>query len=423
MFGFVFSQVYADSVSDKKDLHHSVVIVGGGAGGLAVAAQLKRKEKDLDIAIIEPSKKHYYQPLWTLVGAGIFKKEESERDESQFIPKGTKWMQTQVTKFSPTENKLTTGDGKTISYDYLVIATGVENWWDKLPGSKAAVGKNNVSSNYSYEHVDKTWEFGKNLKQGQAIFTVPDTPVKCGGAPQKVMWLFDDYWRKQGVRDKIEITFVLPQPTMFSVKKYSDTLDRLRKERNISAKFQHSVLEIKGDKNEIVLKNNTNGEISSMRYDFLHVVPPMGPSQVIRESGMTAPNGYIDVDKHTLQHTKFSNVFSLGDVANLPTSKTVAALTQQAPTVVCNLRSVMKKEAPTAKYNGYTSCPITLGNGKLLLAEFAYDGEVKETFKAMDQAVPRSSLYYLKTKVFPQAYWSLYLRGYWYGPNLFWSPF
>jgi sulfide:quinone oxidoreductase len=403
-----------------KQAHHKILIVGGGSGGIAVAAQLKKKLSSPDIAIVEPSDKHYYQPLWTLVGGGIFDKKDSERSESSVIPKGTSWIKDAVTEFHPTENFILTKDGKKISYDYMVVATGVELNWDKIKGLKDAMGKNGVCTNYSYQFVDATWKFFQSFRGGVGIFTSPDTPVKCGGAPMKIMWLFEDYCRRQGIRDKSTIIYALPAPSMFGVKKYSDALDKMRQEKGVEAKFKHTLVEVKGDQKQAIFKDGDGKEVA-LKYDFLHVTPPMGTHAFLRNSPLAAANGYVDVDKFTLQHNKFKNVFSLGDCANLPTSKTVAALTSQTPTVVSNLVSVINKKEPTAKYNGYTSCPIVTSYKDLMLAEFLYDSVPKETFP-VDQSKPRWSFMFMKKYVFPRAYWDLFLTGNWYGPNLFWPP-
>ncbi|HCS54954.1 MAG TPA: pyridine nucleotide-disulfide oxidoreductase, partial [Planctomycetaceae bacterium] len=166
--------------------HHQIVIVGGGTAGITVAARLRNADPSLDIVIIEPSEKHYYQPLWTLVGGGMFKPEESGRDEEELIPYGVKWIQDRVDSFSPDANSLSTRGCETIGYDYLIVAPGIQVNWDQVKGLKESVGKDGVCSNYSIDTVASTWKFISELKQGVALFTQPAGAVKCGGAPQKI---------------------------------------------------------------------------------------------------------------------------------------------------------------------------------------------------------------------------------------------
>ena len=185
---------------------YQVLIVGGGSAGLTVAAHLRNEPDAPEVAIIEPSSKHYYQPIWTLVGAGVFDRSISERDEADYIPEGATWIQDAVATFDPDNNTVTTTSGKTIGYDYLVVAAGIKVLWDAIPGLKESVGKpgTGVCSNYSFDTVGSTWENIRNLKRGTAIFTQPNTPIKCGGAPQKITYLAEDHWRKAGVTQRAQ---------------------------------------------------------------------------------------------------------------------------------------------------------------------------------------------------------------------------
>lgn len=180
----------------------TVAVVGAGSAGISIAARLVRKAPSLKdkVVIIDPSDKHYYQPLWTLVGGGAADVEDSVRDQETLIPEGVKWLKESAEKFLPEKNTVMTKEGTRVLYEYLVVATGVEIYWDKIKGLKETIGKNGVCSNYSYQYVQSTWENIRNFNGGTAIFTQPSTQVKCGGAPQKIMYLADDYFRQSGVR-------------------------------------------------------------------------------------------------------------------------------------------------------------------------------------------------------------------------------
>jgi len=286
------------------------------------------------------------------------------------------------------------------------------------------VGKNGVATIYDYRYAPKVWEFIQEMKEGVAIFTQPKTGIKCGGAPQKIMWLAEDYWRNQtNCRSKVEVEFVTGMPTMFPVPKYSETLDAMRGPRQVGASFQHDLVEVDG-KNKVATFELPDGKRVKKKFDFLHVVPKMGPHPCIKASPLAdKATGFVTVDPGTLQHTSFSNVFGIGDCTNLPTSKTAAAITGQAPVLVHNLVQVMDGKEPTARYNGYTSCPILTKRGGLILAEFKYDGELEETFGGVvDQSQERLAFYYLKTKFFPWAYWNLLITGRWFGPKGVFEP-
>ncbi|BBM84313.1 pyridine nucleotide-disulfide oxidoreductase [Candidatus Uabimicrobium amorphum] len=389
---------------------YDIVIVGGGSAGITAAAHLSNEVASKSVAIIEPSTKHYYQPIWTLVGGGVFPKEVSEREQEDFIPDGYTWIQDKVATFDPKNNQIKTHDEKTIAYKYLIVAAGIQIDWDKIPGLKETVGTKGVCSNYSYETVDSTWENVKNFQGGTAIFTHPSTPIKCAGAPQKICYLAEDYFRKSGVRDKSNVVFASATAGIFGIEKYAKSLKKVVKRKNINTLFQHDLVELHPDKMEAVFKKLDDDERVTLSYDMIHVSPPMSAPKFIKDSELGNQDGWVDVDKHTLQHTKFKNVFSLGDCSSLPTSKTGAAIRKQAPVLVENLLAEMKGEKLKGHYDGYTSCPLVTGYGSLILAEFDYDKQPAETFP-FDQGQERYSMYALKAYGLPRMYWHGMLKG------------
>lgn len=392
-------------------LHHHIVIIGGGTAGISVAARLtKGWFTSRDVAVIEPSDKHYYQPLWTLVGAGLAKKEVTERTEASVIPRGVTWIRDAVAELLPEQNTIRTRDGKTITYDWLVVAAGLQLNWDKIPGLKAAVGKDGVCSNYSYATVGSTWEAIRNFRGGNAVFTNPSGAVKCGGAPQKIMYLADDRFREAGVRDKTKITYASALANIFAVEPYRSTLEKVVARKEIDCRFRHELIEVRPESKEAVFRNLDTGELLSLPYDLLHVTPPMGPPAFIATSPLADKDGWVDLDKETLRHPRFQNVFALGDCGNLPTSKTGAAIRKQAPVLVANLVAATRGQPLPARYDGYTSCPLVTGLGKLVLAEFNYKKEPDETFP-VDQSRERWSMWLLKRYLLPLFYWHGMLKG------------
>lgn len=394
-------------MSDKK----RIVIVGGGTAGITIAAQLSNSNHPLDIVVIEPSEKHYYQPLWTLVGGGIFPKEESERNEADYIPRGTTWVKDAVESFDPNNNSLKTEGGELISYDYLVVCPGLQLNWNEIKGlSKDIVGKHGICSNYSFDTVETTWKAIQEFKGGTALFTHPETPVKCGGAPQKICYLAEDYFRKHGVREKSEVIFAIAKPRIFPVDPYATTLEQMTKRKGIEVKLQHNLKEIRPNTREAIFVNLDTNEDVTVKYDMLHVTPKMGPRDFVKNSELAATDGWVDVDMHTTQHKKFANVFSLGDTSNLPTSKTGAAIRKQAPTTVANILSLIDGKPLAANYDGYTSCPLVTGYSTMVLAEFDYDKVPQESFP-FDQSKERFSMMMLKKFGLPNLYWHGMLRG------------
>ena len=392
-------------------VHHQVVIVGGGSAGITVAARLtKGWFNKLDVAVIEPSDKHYYQPLWTLVGAGVFDKKVTERSEASVMPKRAKWIRDAVSEFHPDENTIITHSGQKITYDWLVVTAGIQINWDKIKGLKESIGKDGVCSNYAYQYVDSTWESLRNLQGGNAIFTQPSGAIKCGGAPQKIMYLADDYLRNAGVRDKTNVIFASPGKQIFSIEKYRLALEKVVARKGIETRFRHDLIEIRPATKEAVFKQLDTAEEVVLHYDMLHVTPPMSSPAFIASSPLADEQGWVEVHKETLQHVRYPNVFALGDCSSLPTSKTGAAIRKQAPVAVQNLQAAMAGKPLTTTYNGYTSCPVVTGYGRLILAEFDYNQQPAETFP-FDQSKERWSMWLLKKYLLPVLYWKGMLKG------------
>ncbi len=404
------------TLGDRKGLarlpvrHHRVVIVGGGTAGITVAAQLLRKQPGLDLAIVEPSAHHFYQPLWTLVGGGVFPKETTMRSEASLIPAGATWIIDAVAEFRPDERIVVTGAGEWIGYDTLVVAPGIKLDWGAVGGLEQAMGHDGVCSIWSYEQVDRVWKEIRTFRGGTAVFTFPRTPIKCPGAAQKIMYLADDHFRRAGVRDRTRIIFASAGPRIFGVDKYARTLERVVARKQIETLFKHDLVEVRPDTREVVLEQLDSGERITMGYDLLHVAPPQAAPDVVACSPLAANNGWVEVDRTSLQHVRYPDVFSLGDASSLPTSKTGAAVRGQAPVLVANLLAHLEGRPLSHRYEGYTACPLVTGYGKLVLAEFDYDCQPRETFP-FDQSKERYSMYLLKKRGLPLLYWHGMLRG------------
>jgi len=394
------------------DTHYDILILGGGTAGLTVASQLAARIGGRHIGIVEPSVKHYYQPLWTLVGGGIFQREASSRDEADLMPEAVTWIRDAVTAVDPEKRAVATASGASVTYDFLVVAPGIAPQWGKIPGLAESVARNGsgVTSNYSYETVASTWEAIRSFRGGTALFTEPLTPVKCGGAPQKIMYLAEEAFRSNGVRDKSRVLFMNAKPVLFTAPYYIPALERVIKSRGMEVQLGQDLVALRPDVKEAVFRDVKAGTEQVIRYDMIHVTPPLSPPDFVRTGALANADGWVEVDKFSLQHVRYPEIFSLGDASNLPTSKTGAAIRKQAPVVVENLMALRAATPLTAQYDGYTSCPVVTGRGKLIMAEFNYAKEPVETFP-VDQRAERFSMYALKAYMLPRLYWHGMLRG------------
>lgn len=404
------------SKKDSKD--QKIVIIGGGTAGIGVAAMLKNAGMN-NISIIEPKNEHYYQPLWTLVGAGIKQNEQSAKSMNDIIPSGVQWIKKSVTKFDPKSDRVFLEDSSEVTYDYLIVAAGIQIDWGKIPGLTEGLKKegSGVVSIYDYTSSAKTWRDFQSIKHkpSRMIFTMSPTVLKCAGAPQKIMWLLEDTLRSKNLRDQTSVEFWTPGSAMFAIKRYSDQLEAIRVERGVKAVFRKELVAINIDSKQATFKDLDTNKLIKESYDLLHVAPPMSAPDFIKSSPLANEGGWVDVNKNTLQSTKFPNVFALGDCTSTPNSKTAAAITAQAPILTHNLIKTIDGQTLNGYYNGYASCPLIISRNKVILAEFGYDGKIMETFSKDTGSFPLNILgnedgfmhrffYFLKEQIFPFAY-------------------
>ena len=390
---------------------HTVVIVGGGAAGIATASSLLKRRGSLDIAVIEPSDTHAYQPGWTMVGGGIFEPEATVRPMKSVIPKQVTWHKTRVANFQPDDNQVTLEDGSTVEYEALVVAPGIRLAWEKIDGLEDTLGKNGVTSNYRYDLAPYTWELVQKTRSGRALFTQPPMPIKCAGAPQKAMYLSCDHWLRAGFLDDIEVEFHNAGGVLFGVEDYVPALMSYIEKYGIDLNLGSTLVSVDGPA-QIATFKTEQGEVTR-EFDMMHVVPPQVAPQFLADSPLAAESGFTDVDQHTLQHVRYPNVFGLGDGGSMPNAKTAAAARKQAPVVAVNVLQQLGGHGPKAGYDGYGSCPLTVERGKIVLAEFGYGGKLMPSFPEwlIDGTKPARLSWMLKADALPWIYWNGMLKG------------
>lgn len=430
--------------------HFEVLVIGGGTAGIMVASMLKKKKEQIQIGIIEPADKHYYQPAWTLVGANTYDFDKTAKPMADLIPNGVEWIKEFAETFEPEKNMVITKGSNEFTYDYLVVAPGLKIAPELVEGLQEAMDKGVVCSNYT--NPNHTWETLKNFKGGTALFTQPTTPIKCGGAPQKIMYLAEEHFIKENLREHTDIVFALPGGSIFGVKVIADTLMDVIDKKDINVRFFHNLVRVDAkekiawyeidkdltsggcvtladgdaknlDKDIHVnykdVKVSREGNRYGIHFDMMHLAPPQCAPDFIKNSPLVSETGWVEVDSKTMQHVRYSNIFSLGDVSNLPTSKTGAAIRKQAPVVVENILQLLNSNSLAKReYNGYTSCPLVTGYGKMVLAEFDYDKNFKpdpklKQFPLMinDSSKEHWRLWILKKYMLPYLYWNKMMKG------------
>ena len=410
---------------DQKELVKSgvdakVVIVGGGLAGMSTAKRLTNHLQNPNITVIEPEKLSVsYQPGQTLVAAGLWDIDDIKFDRDDFVPDGVNLIADKVIDFNPTDNQVTTAKGQVVDYDYLIVATGLQLDFERLEGLEHAgraystgdnkrlhdaLGDDGICSIFTAEGAVKTWEQmqkyidkAKNAKDGEKVkflFTHPSTPIKCGGAPKKIMYLTNARLKEAGARDNAELTFYPNGGAMFGVPEYHDAIVEQFKREDFKVHYRHNLVRIekenkiavfdakwqeKGPYDPIMRDFEVISKHEQVRvpYDFIHITPDAVAPREVAESDIGSAKGWVPVNKETLQHVKYNNVFSVGDIAQVPMGKTGGSVRKQYKVLVDNLIAQMEGKKLTSKYAGYTVCPLITDIGTVMLAEF--DWTVKPT--------------------------------------------
>ena len=401
--------------------HHQVLVIGGGAAGITTSAILKRRAPSVDVAIVEPSPDHYYQPAFTLVGAGAYDLARTRRDEGSLIPVGVRWIRAAAQSFEPDKNTVRLNNGDTVTYDYLVVCAGLKLDLGKIAGLAETLGKNGVCSNYSPTHVNYTWECVQKLRPGsRAVFTQPPLPFKCPGAPQKVVYLTADYLRRHGMLKDSTLNYYVHAPVIFGVPFFARECAKVAERYGVKVHYQHNLVAVDAKAKTAVFEvvgGDDQGQRISVPYDMLHVSPPQSPPEDISSSPLANAAGWVEVNHNSMQHVRHANVFALGDVTATPNSKTAAAVRKQAPVVVRNILKLMNGQAIDGGYDGYASCPLTTANGKAIIAEFIYGGKVTPTLPILNPGKERWLGWWIKVSFLPIMYWQYMLKGYEWFPK------
>lgn len=400
-----------------------ILVVGGGAAGISVCARLSRALAEPDITLVEPSTEHYYQPGFTMIGGGVFTADEVVRPQSSLIPEGVRWVRDRVTAIDPDRKEAATSKSGTLAYDFLVLCPGLQMNFNLVPGLRQEeLGKGNVHSIYDYQGAQKCWAAVERFaaKGGRALFTDTWTKVKCGGAPKKINLMTEHLCRKKGTRAQADIQYYSALDHLLDAPLFKKRLEEVYAERGIPVHYNHRIKEIDPVRGTVTFVQTgaaSAPETITREFDFLHVAPPMSAPDFVRASALAVDpktgkaDDWVPTNPATLRHAKYQNVFVLGDVAGIPTSKTAAAIRSQAPVVTENLIAVMENREPTARYNGYTACPVITEYGKVLLAEFGYDKKPAPTMPFLNPLREHWAGWELKRHVLKPLYFDGMLRG------------
>lgn len=392
---------------------HEVVIIGGGNAGISLAARLQRYGVK-DVAVIEPKDHHLYQPLFSHIAGGRAQAQEAIRSQESVTPQGVTWIHDAAAGIDAAANTVTLASGSTVAYGQLVVCPGLQYDWDAVPGLAEAVHSPSGASHYEFELASKAWTLLRSMTSGTAVFTMPAGPIKCGGAAQKPMYLACDYWREQGLLDRIRVVMVQPYPTVFGVPEVDRELDRKIAEYGIELRTNSELVGVDTAGQTATIRDLAAGTVENLHYDVLNAVPPQSAPDWLKATDLPAAGdtgGFVEVDRQTLRHLRYPNVWSLGDAAGTTNSKSGGALRKQTKVVAKNLVAARKGKRLPAKYNGYSVCPFTVSRDTVVFAEFDDRYRPMPTIPRVPTWNESKLSWVVDRDLFPKIYWNLILKG------------
>jgi len=396
--------------------HHRILVIGGGNGGVSVAARLRRLGVQ-DIALVEPREQHLYKPLFSHVAGGTARAHVTERPQKDVTPRGVRWIQDAVSSIDPDARVVQLVGGDRIGYEHVIVATGIQLDWSRVPGLEAALAESAVSSHYEYELAAKTSLLLRDLRSGTVVFTQPAGPASCAGAAQKPMYQACDYWHATGVLGDIRVVMVVPDDTPFGIAAIDRELGRSIARYGIELRTGSELREVDGAAGEIVIGpvDGRQGETERIAYDVLNVTPPQSAPDWVKRSSLPAPGdagGFVEVDVETLRHPRYESVWTLGDAAATTNSKCGGALRTQTAVLAKNLVAVLGGGRPDQRYDGYGVCPLTVSRSSVVWAEFDPSGRLTPTIPFLRHMYRESRLSWIFDRhILPWVYWNLILTG------------
>lgn len=412
--GLVFSGVAQALRSNAR-----IVIVGAGAAGVALANRLSRALQGAKILLIDRREAHYYQPGLTLVATGVWKADKVVGRNADFLPSGIDWVRERVQEYDPDGNAVITDAGQRIGYDYLIVATGLQVDYAAVEGmSPELIGREGIGCVYDTpEHASRTWQAIERFAEagGRGLFTRGPGGIKCAGAPLKVTMLTEDLLRRSGRRDRVQMVYNSPSGGLFSQPDVDGFLKQHFPERDIGLNWNHRLKGLEPEARRATFAT-PDGDIR-LDYDFIHVVPPMRAPDALFDSPLANVDAatpedrkWLEVDRHTLRHPRYPNVFGAGDCCGTPIGKTAATVKAHVPVVTHNLLQLLQGREPDARFNGYTSCPLITVRGRALLVEFDYDLKMVPSFSFIDPMQQHWVPWVMKDRMLQGAYNAM-LRG------------
>lgn len=390
-----------------------LLILGAGTGGTMMANKM-RKDLDRDeweITIVDEDKVHYYQPGFLFIPFGTYKKEDVIKPKMHFLPAGVNRIFSKIENINAENNTVLLANGKSLSYDYLIISTGTRIAPEETPGMMDSEWQKSIFDFYTYDGSVKLAAFLKHWEGGKLVINIADMPIKCPVAPLEFAFLADDYFRKKGIRDKVEIFYVTPLSGAFTKPTAASILGHMLEEKQINVVPDFFLAEVNAAEKKII--DYGGAEVT---FDLLVTIPLHFGAKAIMDSGLGDDFGFVKTNKNTLQSELHPNIFVLGDAANLPTSKAGSVVHFASEVLHENLLCAIDGMPFTASFDGHANCFVEMGNGEAALLDFNYDTEpVTGTFPLPGigplALLKGSKFNHYGKLMFRWIYWHMLLKG------------
>lgn len=391
----------------------SLVILGAGTAGTMMANHLVKKlpKSDWTITIVDQYKTHYYQPGFLFLPFDIYTEDQVKKTGKKFIPKGVRYIQEKIELIEPGQNKVTLANDTALDYDILIVATGSKIAPDEIEGMDGPEWHKSIFDFYSYEGAKALRDKLREWEGGKLVVHITEMPIKCPVAPLEFAFLADSYFKKKGMRDKVDITYVTPLDGAFTKPKATKALHHLLEEKGIKEVTSFNIERVDYENNKIIDYAETE-----VGYDLLVTVPTNMGDDLIERSGIGDDLNFIPTHKHTLQSKDHENIFVIGDATNVPTSKAGSVAHFEAEILEENILRYVEGKPLKEEFDGHANCFVETGNGKALLIDFNYTQEpVEGTFPFAGvgpmKLLKENKMNHWGKLAFRWIYWNMLLKG------------
>lgn len=390
-----------------------LLVLGAGTAGAMVANRLSRMLNldEWQITMVDPDPVHYYQAGYLFIPFGVYGKKDVVKPKNAFVPPRAKLIQAAVEIIEPDQNRVKLSNGETLSYDFLVIATGTDIHPEETPGLAEHEWGKSIHTFYSCDGAVALAEKLRTWEGGRLVVNVVENPIKCPVAPLEFLMMADWYFHQRGIRDRVQLIFATPLSGAFTKPLASKMLGDMLDKKGVQVEADYMIERVDPDAKKIISYDEREVD-----YDLLVSIPLNKGADVVGKSGLGDELNYSPVNPNTFLSEKFANIFVLGDASNAPTSKAGSVAHYAVDLFSENFMRYTEGKELEPNFDGHANCFIESGYGKGVLIDFNYNTEpltgkfplpVVGPFPLLKESV----LNHWGKLAFRYMYWNILLKG------------